>query len=1086
MIKHVVKHFVFLLLMLYSAALFSQSKLKLDTWVPLPPNAAEFARYGDIPVGNNLGIPDISFMLYELNARKVKIPITLSYHAGGIRVNQKSTDVGLGWSINTGGIITRTIFGTPDEKANGYFNYTPPLITDFNQNHNYYDMLLFTNQNGFYGKDLAPDLFNYSFPGKSGKFSTYEDKQFFTIPFEPIKISKQNTTNSVDFQIVDDDGNKYFYLDHATTTSDASSNHQYTNSWYLSYIVSADLVDTVRFTYETIAIQDQNVSESQTFGSSYYSINSNTQTSFSDVNYTDLLIKQISYKNTVISFNHNTYRKDINPSSNMMDEIIVKVNQSVVKKIVLDHGYFLAEPFTDNYANYRLKLTGFHEVDPLGNTSQQHWFGYNSLALPEHGSKSVDYWGFFNGKNNLTYIPYQQIYASDLSNTSFHIGGSYYNPSYTVANSFNVGGADRNVSESHMQASMLTKISYPTTGFVELEYEANRYLQDDKVKQTVHYGGITAGINKFTKSTSTYNFTTPNTLQSNITSLSANFSASNMGNTEMGQTQVVTLKNLSDNSTTTWTHTGDLLLSQQISQTFYLPPNTSYQLINEVYGNSSVTINSDISWQQETNQTLTLKGGGLRVKSIKKYISETTLVAEEQFTYGEEENGLAVKLFNDKNFYKNYEDFVDETYVAIGQCCGLSKSQWYRVYLGLPNHSSPNFSGSPLLYSMVTKRTTMNGLPNGKTVYRYDVKVDDTAIPDEFINSGSYGNINNSWNQANLKEITEYAYENSTYSPIDRKKYKYQNFLMPSGRGIQIKKFKTAHADDGCAYCDLLGPNPSSPYPGQGFFTYYDYPVKTGGSRLIEEVHTSYVPSSGDSVRVKKSYAYGNPQHLYITEKRDSLSNGNVLVSKSKYPVDFSDNINNNMVSKNVINREIENKLFKVEGNTEKLLNTLQTKYRIHNNGVVIDEVRSSILLNEPEVRLRYNFYDNQGNVLEQQYENGMKVSYLYSYNAQYPVAEIKNSELSAIVFILGGQAAVDAFSAQINPDVNTFLAPLRNGLPNAQITTYTYKPLVGITSMTDAKGMTTYYEYDAFQRLKTIKDQNGNILKQTDYHYKN
>ena len=51
---------------------------------------------------------------------------------------------------------------------------------------------------------------------------------------------------------------------------------------------------------------------------------------------------------------------------------------------------------------------------------------------------------------------------------------------------------------------------------------------------------------------------------------------------------------------------------------------------------------------------------------------------------------------------------------------------------------------------------------------------------------------------------------------------------------------------------------------------------------------------------------------------------------------------------------------------------------------------------------------------------------------------------------------------------------------------TYTYKPLVGMTSQTDAKGMTTYYEYDAFQRLKTVKDQNGNILKQTDYHYKN
>lgn len=55
----------------------------------------------------------------------------------------------------------------------------------------------------------------------------------------------------------------------------------------------------------------------------------------------------------------------------------------------------------------------------------------------------------------------------------------------------------------------------------------------------------------------------------------------------------------------------------------------------------------------------------------------------------------------------------------------------------------------------------------------------------------------------------------------------------------------------------------------------------------------------------------------------------------------------------------------------------------------------------------------------------------------------------------------------------------------DAQMTTYTYRPLVGMTSMTDAKGMTTYYEYDGFQRLKSIKDAEGNILKNYEYHYK-
>ncbi len=58
--------------------------------------------------------------------------------------------------------------------------------------------------------------------------------------------------------------------------------------------------------------------------------------------------------------------------------------------------------------------------------------------------------------------------------------------------------------------------------------------------------------------------------------------------------------------------------------------------------------------------------------------------------------------------------------------------------------------------------------------------------------------------------------------------------------------------------------------------------------------------------------------------------------------------------------------------------------------------------------------------------------------------------------------------------------------LPNAMVSTYTYDPLIGITSMTDPKGYTMYYTYDDLNRLKTIKDQQGNILSENEYHYKN
>ena len=49
-----------------------------------------------------------------------------------------------------------------------------------------------------------------------------------------------------------------------------------------------------------------------------------------------------------------------------------------------------------------------------------------------------------------------------------------------------------------------------------------------------------------------------------------------------------------------------------------------------------------------------------------------------------------------------------------------------------------------------------------------------------------------------------------------------------------------------------------------------------------------------------------------------------------------------------------------------------------------------------------------------------------------------------------------------------------------------TYNPLVGITSITDPRGETLYYTYDAFNRLEHVKDAEGNILNKNEYNYKN
>jgi len=55
----------------------------------------------------------------------------------------------------------------------------------------------------------------------------------------------------------------------------------------------------------------------------------------------------------------------------------------------------------------------------------------------------------------------------------------------------------------------------------------------------------------------------------------------------------------------------------------------------------------------------------------------------------------------------------------------------------------------------------------------------------------------------------------------------------------------------------------------------------------------------------------------------------------------------------------------------------------------------------------------------------------------------------------------------------------------DAEMTSCTYEPLVGMTSMTDSKGVTEFYEYDNLQRLKRVLDDDGNVLKVFEYNYK-
>ena len=98
--------------MFFSTLVFGQEEL--PQLAPVSPNAASLARFGEFSVNANLGRTNISVPVYTINSGSLQLPISFSYNSTGIRLNDRSSWVGLGWSLNAGGAIIRNVKGIAD------------------------------------------------------------------------------------------------------------------------------------------------------------------------------------------------------------------------------------------------------------------------------------------------------------------------------------------------------------------------------------------------------------------------------------------------------------------------------------------------------------------------------------------------------------------------------------------------------------------------------------------------------------------------------------------------------------------------------------------------------------------------------------------------------------------------------------------------------------------------------------------------------------------------------------------------------------------------------------------------------------
>ena len=233
---------------------FAPAEVKM---IPAPPAAAQATKYADVPVTYGLGLVDVTIPLYTVQSRTLSLPIYLSYDSGGVRVEDVSGPVGLGWTLEAGGVITRTVNGYADEDIGGWDVRPPDDPTSPYFNNAEY---LKKASKGEY--DLQADMFSFNFCGYKGSF--YWDRNTYSyVPTSATDLKIMGGTNS--FLIIDTDGTQYFFTETEVSGRTLTYTLPYYGSggcslpgtmapvtaWYLTKIVAMGGTDEIDLEYVT-------------------------------------------------------------------------------------------------------------------------------------------------------------------------------------------------------------------------------------------------------------------------------------------------------------------------------------------------------------------------------------------------------------------------------------------------------------------------------------------------------------------------------------------------------------------------------------------------------------------------------------------------------------------------------------------------------------------------------------------------------------------------------------------------------------------------------------------------------------------
>ena len=449
------------------------------------PTAASLGRFGDVPVSLYTGVPDIAMPLFTVRGRTLELPITLRYHASGIRVEDIGGWVGLGWALDAGGVITRSIHGLVDEWSNGFYYYGRTFYDPQGWEWPSFSFptFAFDNQNSgspswttIQGiaqglEDGEPDQFFFNFGGQSGEIAlgpmsgSVNSQDARTIPYRNWRIQPTIVSNVITtWVITTEDGTRYTFGAAGARETHTDRNYAggplwgqpYASSWYLTGI-RAPGGDSITLQYQSYNAEHEMGTAGEQRdewtpacgGGGTFSSTNRYQVTWQRLSAVVAAAHTVTFTTSLRADALSAGVQQIptgTPQEPRLDTMIVSTpSGTVLRRFRFAYDYSLGN---------RLTLTSVFEEDSSRVPLPPYALTYAGPVLPDRTSYAVDHWGYYNGRTaNATYVP---------PGRSPHTGTFF-------------GGADRRPDSASMHAGALTRITYPTGGYSEFVYEPNDY-----------------------------------------------------------------------------------------------------------------------------------------------------------------------------------------------------------------------------------------------------------------------------------------------------------------------------------------------------------------------------------------------------------------------------------------------------------------------------------------------------------------------------------------------------------------------------------------------------------------------------------